>query len=68
MTAADIARTRLDTYLQEKLHDEFDFAAWEFYTYLLEKAKSRKVSQDGYLPEAYAKDHAEAREYHGEEH
>jgi hypothetical protein len=58
-TAANIARKRLEAYLSEKLNDEYDLAVWEFYTWLLEKAKQRGVDRSGYIPAAYHTDHIE---------
>jgi hypothetical protein len=56
-TAAEIARNRLDDYLAEKLRDEDDLTTWEFYTWLLEKAKGHKVDRSGYTPMEYQSDH-----------
>jgi hypothetical protein len=60
VTAAEIARRRLDAYLDAKLRDEYDFDAWELYTFLLEKAMGWEVDRSGYLSEAYMKDRYEA--------
>jgi hypothetical protein len=57
-TAAEAARRRLEAYLDEKLHGAYDFEAWEFYTFLLEKAESRKVDRSGYLSGAYLEEQA----------
>jgi hypothetical protein len=60
VTAAEIARRRLKAYLDEKLRDEYDSEAWEFYTSLLETAKRQKVSRNGYLSETYLEDQSTA--------
>jgi hypothetical protein len=63
-TAADLAKERLETYLTEKLragrgHVD-DREAWEFWTYLLEKAKNHRIYTSGFTPSGYNSDHAEA--------
>lgn len=55
--AATIAKERLDQYILEKVEDEWDdLAQWEFYTWLLEKAKTHKVDRSGVISEAYKAD------------
>jgi hypothetical protein len=60
LTADEVARRRLETYLSEKLDGEWDDAKWEFYTWLLEKAKSHKVDRSGYRSFEFQDDYAEA--------
>jgi hypothetical protein len=55
-TASEAARKRFEAYLDEKLRGAYDSEIWEFYTFLLEKAESRKVDRSGYLPGAYLND------------
>jgi hypothetical protein len=62
LTADAIARERLETYLSKKLNGEDDCTAWEFYTWLLEKAKQHKVDRSGYGSFEYQDDRARARE------
>jgi hypothetical protein len=55
--AATIAKDRLDQYILEKVEDELDdLALWEFYTWLLEQAKTHKVDRSGFISEAYKVD------------
>jgi hypothetical protein len=54
-TAAEAARKRFEAYLDEKFRGAFDFEVWEFYMFLLEKAKSRKLGS-GYLSKEYLDD------------
>jgi hypothetical protein len=64
-TAKDIARERLEAYLEEKLSGEWDEAAWEFYTFLLEQAKKHRADSSGYRPAAYQDDEREAHRRRG---
>ena len=59
-TAAAIAKDRLDQYLSERLKDEWDDSAWEFYNYLLEQAQNHQLDTSGYWPAAYRQDHETA--------
>jgi hypothetical protein len=61
VTAAGIARKRLEEYLDAKLEKEDDLAEWEFYTWLLEKAERHEVDCSGYVPLAYQDDRKAAR-------
>jgi hypothetical protein len=61
MTASDVARQRLDDYLDEKLFGEFDDSKWEFFTYLLEQAKSHRVDYSGFISFKQQDDAEEAR-------
>ena len=42
-------RERLLHYVDEKLAGEFDEAIWEFWTFLLKKAKSHRIDVSGYV-------------------
>lgn len=61
-TAADVARRRLNDYLDEKLKDEWDDSKWEFFTYLLEQAKRHPVNYSGYISFAQQQDREEAKQ------
>ena len=63
LTAVDVAKERLQAYLDEKLKPEkgWDEDIWEFYGFLLEKAQGYKIGHSGYASTAYQKDRAEAR-------
>jgi hypothetical protein len=61
-TAAEIAKNRLEQYLAQKLKDEWDETAWEFYTYLLEQAQNHKLDHSGYACLEYTADHKQAME------
>jgi hypothetical protein len=63
ITAADIARERFETYIDEKLRTESDEAAWEFYTWLLKQAERRRVDRSGFAPLEYQADRDTARGY-----
>jgi ParB family chromosome partitioning protein len=57
VSAATIAKERLDQYILEKVEDEWDdLAIWEFYTWLLEQAKHHTVNRSGFINEAYKAD------------
>jgi hypothetical protein len=56
MTAAETAWQRFETYIAKKLRNEDDLTAWEFYTWLLEKAERRDVDSSGYAPLEYQED------------
>jgi len=60
LNAKDVAKQRLDSYLNEKLADAWDMSAWEFYTYLLEQAKKHPLVTTGYASMAYKADKKEA--------
>jgi hypothetical protein len=62
VTAAEIARKRLEDYLTELLAGEFDLTAWEYYTWLLEKARGHKPDRSGYATLYYQADRDAARE------
>jgi hypothetical protein len=63
VTAAEIARQRLEACLKEKLKDYWDdLCAWEFYTFLLEQAMNHNVDTSGYASSAYQADHKQAME------
>ena len=60
-TPGEIAKQRLEKYIEEKLKGYWDdVSAWEFWTYLLEKAEGHPVDNTGYCPLAYQDDRAEA--------
>jgi DTW domain-containing protein YfiP len=61
MTAAEIARKRFEAYIAEKLRNEDDLATWEFYTWILEKAKRHEADSSGYAPLEYQEDREAAR-------
>jgi len=58
--AGDIAKKRLFDYLDEKIGEEDDQVRWEFYSFLLEKAKGHKLDFSGYSSLAQQQDKAEA--------
>jgi hypothetical protein len=61
MDAAGIARERLERYLDEKLKGEWPDTRWEFFTFLLEQAKSHQLDRSGYASIAQQDDAAEAK-------
>jgi hypothetical protein len=61
-SADDIAKERFETFLAEKLQYKNHVDSWEFYTYLLELAKSHKhFSGYASASPAYHADIAEAK-------
>ena len=60
--AGDVARNRLENYLDEKLKGEWDTTTWEFFTFLLEQAKNHKLDTSGYGSVEYQQDRSEARQ------
>jgi hypothetical protein len=62
ITAAAVARDRLEKYIAEKLAtaNAYDDEAWAFYTFLLEQAKTYKITYSGFQPSAYKQDEAAA--------
>jgi ParB family chromosome partitioning protein len=60
-TAATIAKERLDNYILNKVKDEWDdLPLWEFYTWLLEKAKHHAIDRSGFISEEYKADKKQA--------
>jgi hypothetical protein len=64
ITAAAVARDRLEKYIAEKLAaaNSDDESAWLLYTFLLEKAKSYRIDYSGYVSPAHKEDEAAALE------
>jgi len=58
--AKDVAKQRLDAYLNNLLADAWDTSAWEIYTYLFEQAKKHSLDTSGYVSPAYKADETEA--------
>jgi ParB family chromosome partitioning protein len=59
--AATIAKERLDQYISDKVEDKWDdLALWEFYTWLLEQAKTHQVDRSGFISDAYKDDKEQA--------
>jgi hypothetical protein len=61
ITAAEVAKKRLEEYLEAKLGPEGDLATWESYTWLLKQAKRHEVDNSGYASLAYQDDQETAR-------
>jgi hypothetical protein len=61
MTAAAIAKKRLENYLNDKLADAWDSEAWEFYTFLLGKAQNHPVDCSGFESKEYQQDAEKAK-------
>jgi hypothetical protein len=61
MRAEDVARERLINFVDEKLAGEWSDTSWEFWTWLLEQAKGRRLDHSGYKSFAYQDDEAAAR-------
>ena len=59
--AGDVAKQRLFNYLDEKVGKQDDIVRQEFFSYLLEQAKSHKLFLDSYGSLAYQQDREEAR-------
>ena len=60
--AGDIARQRLNNYIDEKFKGIWDdTTTWEFFTYLLEQAQRHEPDNSGYGAFEYQKDRDEAR-------
>jgi len=64
--AGDMARDRLFNYLEEALRDpqgnrDPEETRWEFYTWLLDRAKKHKPDHSGYIGAALKRDIASAR-------
>jgi hypothetical protein len=60
-TAGTIARDRLIQYLDDALKEAWDTSAWEFYTFLLDRAKKHKIDISGFGSVEFQKDRDEAR-------
>jgi hypothetical protein len=61
MTAANIAKERLELLLEEKLKGENDLTSWEFYNFLTEQAKKHKIDFSGYSSISYQNDREVAK-------
>jgi hypothetical protein len=61
IAASDLAKQRFEACLREKLKDGRDEAKWEFYTWLLEQAKSRPLDASGYASPEYQADRQKLR-------
>jgi hypothetical protein len=69
MTAAEIAKQRLESCVKEKLKGYWDdTSAWEFYTFLLEQAQNHTVDNSGYASLAYQADQKQAKENYRKKH
>jgi hypothetical protein len=62
VTAAQVARKRLEDYFDEKLAGHSDRAMWDFYTRLWLEAEKIPVDTSGFLSYAYQEDRERARE------
>jgi ParB family chromosome partitioning protein len=58
-TASTIAKERLDQYISDKA-DNDDLALWEFYSWLLEQAKTHQVDRSGFISREYLSDKKQA--------
>ncbi|MDR3058590.1 MAG: hypothetical protein LBU84_10695 [Prevotella sp.] len=57
LSGTTIAKERLDQFILDKVEDKWDdLALWEFYSWLLEQAKTHNVDRRGFISEAYKAD------------